>query len=443
MRKTSLIVFLVILYIFAFALSASAQMVIDYDEALQLAMERNRLLQLLKSDNEYANLQVKEAYSGAMPVISAIGSYSHNFIIPVMASDFEMNGEKMSFKMALARENNYYGSVELQQPLWIAGKIGIAIKIAKLYREIAETSVRKGEKDLRMQVTQAFYGYLMVQEYRALSEQAEEQIKSHLKNAKAMYEQGVVSEYDYIRAETELANFHPQVTAAQEACKIAEEGLRILLGLTPDEKFTVQGELKASHPQDVEIESAVAFALDNRTEVRQLGLQKQMLDKLVVIEQRNLYWPSFFFSASYTKQAQEDNFDWGNYFWGEGLSAGVSVSIPLFDGFKAHSRVQMAKIELRKNNINQQLLRDGLRIQIKTAASKLYEAKDKLDASLKAVETADRGYAIAEVRYREGLSTQVELLDARLAQTQAKTAELSARYDLIAAQSELENAMGK
>lgn len=427
----------------ACAAPAMAQMVIDFDQAMQMAKENNRQLKLLKADSEFARLQVKEAYSGAYPVVNAVGSYSRNILIPKLEQDFEMNGEKASFKMELGRDNNYYGSVTLDQPLWIAGKIGLAIKIAKIYQDLAETGVAKGEKDLRFQVTQAFYGVIVTNEFKNLTVKTEEQIKSHLKNAQAMFDQGVVSEYDLLRAEVELANFHPTVTASEEASKMAREGLRILLGLEPAQEFTLKGELSEITPDQIDLEDAVIFAEQNRIDYMQLGLQKKMYTQLLKIEQRSQYWPSFFLSMAYTRQAQEtDQTLYDNYFWSEGLSAGVSVTVPLFDGFKTRSRVQMAKVNLKKNDLMTMQAKDGIRLEIKSAFSKLYEAQDKLHASRKAAAQADKGYAIAEVRYQEGLSTQVELLDARLAQTQAQTSLLSAKFDLIVANAELKKAMG-
>ncbi len=217
--------------IILFAVCALAEEVIDFERAMELALENNRQLKMLKQDNRYAEFQVKEAYSGAMPQVSAMGSYSRNIMIPTLETDFVMNGQPMSFRMQMGRENNYYGEIRLQQPLWIAGKIGIAIEIAKIYKQISEKNVHRGEKELRYLVTRSFYGVLMAQEFEDLMVSAEQQIKSHLENARVMHQQGLVSEYDLLRAEVELANFHPNVTAAKEAYDMALEGLRILLGL--------------------------------------------------------------------------------------------------------------------------------------------------------------------------------------------------------------------
>jgi outer membrane protein TolC len=307
---------------------------------------------------------------------------------------------------------------------------------------VAELGVAQGECDLRLQVVQAFYGAILAKEYHQMMVDTKAQIESHLKNVQAMYEQGMVSEYDKLRAEVELANFSPQVTSAEEAWKMALEGLRMVLGLAPQDEFEPVGELAEITPKEVDINKAIDEAFSNRADYRQIGLRTQMLQQALKVEKRNQYWPSFFLSVNYQKQAQEKNLNFDEYFWGEGLSVGIACSIPLFDGFKTHNRIQMAKLNVHKAELMKSQAEDGIRIEIKQAVWKLEEASEKLQASQQAVQQAEKGYSIAEVRYQSGISTQVELLDARLSGTQAQISELSARYDLIVAKASLERAIG-
>jgi outer membrane protein TolC len=202
------------------------------------------------------------------------------------------------------------------------------------------------------------------------------------------------------------------------------------------------GDMQEVEPEAVDVNQAIAEAMQKRNDLKQLNLQGQMLESVLKVEKRNQFWPSFFLALDYQRQAQENDFEYNNYFWSEGFSAGISMTVPLFDGFKTHSRVQMAKVDLKKFQLTKGQVEDGIRMEVKTSAWKLNEAWDKLQASRKSVEQAVKGYSIAEVRYQNGISTQVELLDARLAETQAKISELSARFDLIVAKASLERAKG-
>ena len=421
-------------------LPAFAVRQIDFEQAMKLALENNKNLKMLKMDTEFADYQVKEAYSAAMPVVNAVGSFSHNFEIPEVR--FEIPGMG-TFTFPQGQENNYYSAIDVQQPIWIAGKVGIALKIAKLYREISVLGASQGESDLKLQVTQAFYGTILAKEFYNLAVNTEKQLNNHLMNVKSMFEQGVVSDYDRLRAEVEVANFRPQVVQAEEAWKTAKEALRIVMGLSPTDEFEPTGGIEKISVSDIDIDKTIEEAMNSRSDYQMLGIQQQMLSELLTIEQRNQYWPNLFASLSYSYMAQENDFKFSDYFWSDGLAVGVGIQIPLFDGFKTKNRVQQAKINIKKQDLILGQVKDGIIFEIKTAAWKLHEASEKLKASRVAVTQAEKGYSIAEVRYANGISTQIEVLDARLAETQAKIGELSALYELVTAKAALNRAVGK
>lgn len=419
--------------------ASAAPLEIDFDKAMELAKVNNRNLKLLRMEREIADLQVREAYATALPVVNATGSYSQNLWIPIIRVDTPFG----SFDFPQGRTHNYFGSVKLEQPIWLAGKVGIALKIAKIYREISRLGLAQGEADLRMQITQGFYGAILAREYQHLTIETEAQLNKHFKNVQAMYDQGLASEFDKLRAEVELANYQPQVIAAKESWKTAMESLRIMLGLDPTDEIILIGELDEIVPGEVEVDGAVNNALENRSDYKQLGIQKGILQQQLKLEKRNQFWPNIFFSFEYQRLAQENNLDFNDYFWSEGLIAGVGVQIPLFNGFKTSSKIQQVKVNLKRHAVATQQVEEGIRLEVKTSAWKLEEAREKLKAARKAVQQAEKGYAIAQVRYSNGISTQLELLDARLAETQAKIGELTARYDIIAAQASLRRAIGQ
>ena len=431
---------IVVAFLLASVLPAFAIRQINFKQAMKLALENNKNLKMLRMDTELADYQVKEAYSAAMPVVTAMGSFSHNFEIPEVR--FEIPGMG-TFTFPQGQENNYYSAIDVQQPIWIAGKVGIALRIAKLYREISILGASQGESDLKMLVTQAFYGVILAKEFSDLAVNTEKQLNDYLKNVKSMFEQGVVSDYDRLRAEVEAANFRPQVLQAEEAFKTAKEALRIVIGLSQEEEFKATGGIEEISASDVDIERTIEEALKSRADYQMLGIQQQMLGELLTIEQRNQYWPNLFGSMTYSYLAQENDFKFGDYFWSDGLAVGLGIQIPLFDGFKTKNRIQQAKINIKKQDLLLGQVKDGIIFEIKTSAWKLQEATEKLRASRQAVAQAEKGYSIAEVRYSNGISTQIEVLDARLAETQAKIGELSALYELITAKAALNRAVGK
>ena len=240
----------------------------------------------------------------------------------------------------------------------------------------------------------------------------------------------------------QVSNFYPQVISAQTTQKVAIEALAIALNLPKDQAIELTDNLFDYELGMVSTEDAYRIALENRPELKQLEFQEQMLKKLLKIEKHGIWWPNLFLVGGFSRTAQEPDFDWGNYYWMENLYAGLSLSIPLFDGFKSKYRAQQVKVDIKSLGIAQEQTARGINLELIQAQSKLEEALKNVSAQVEGKELAEKGFHIAEVRYENGLATQLEVMDAQVALNQAKTNELTARYDAITAQAALHKALG-
>ncbi|MFH1861225.1 MAG: TolC family protein, partial [bacterium] len=165
--------------------------------------------------------------------------------------------------------------------------------------------------------------------------------------------------------------------------------------------------------------------------------------KLLVIEKHGVWWPNVSLFGGYSRSAQEQNFEFQDYYWIENLYAGVSLNVPLFDGFRSKYRAQEVTTDIKRVRLQREQLVRGINLEIIQAQNKLNEALKNVRAQEEGVALARKGLEISEVRYQNGLATQLEVMDAQVALNQAKTNELSARYDAVSAYAELEKAMGR
>jgi len=168
-----------------------------------------------------------------------------------------------------------------------------------------------------------------------------------------------------------------------------------------------------------------------------------MLRKLLKIEKHGIYWPNLFLVGGYSASAQEPDYQWEDYYWMEGLYAGLSLSIPLFDGFKAKHRVQQVQVDIKTLQLQKELFTRAINLELIQAQSKMEEASKNVQAQMEGRQLAQKGLSIAEVRYESGLATQLEVMDAQIALNQARTNELTARFEAITARAELDKVLGR
>ncbi len=440
LRLTSLILLGLLFFV---TLTNAASRRLDWNDAWQLALEQNRALQLSREEVIKSRQKVREAYSAAMPTLNAVGLYTRNIEVPVFFIGMPDESDNMTVQpIKIGMENSYRGILELQQPIYVAGKIGLALRIAKNYLALTKTIETQTLQNLRLGLAQSYYGAILAGELVQVQQQALEQAQRHRDRTQLLFEQGTVSEYDNIRAEVGAANWEPLVLEAENNYRNALLQLQLLLGLSPEDSLTLTGSFDSNRglPESLGITVERAFA--QRPDLEAITHQRMMHQRLLTIEQRSLFWPSLYGSASVTWQTEADDFGFGDYSWTRSAAAGLTLSIPLFDGFATPARVQEVRSDLRSLDYQETDLRQSIHNEVESAHNELLRAQKALEVQQKNLAQAERGYEIAGVRYENGLSTQLELLDAELQVNMARVNRLRARYELTIARFALARAVG-
>jgi outer membrane protein len=416
---------------------------LNWNDAWQLALQQNRTLLGSREDITKAHAQVREAYGAAMPSISATGLYARNFELPVFFTKItDETGHSSLLRFEMGLENTYSGELALTQPIYVAGKIGLALRIAKSYLQLSKTGEKQTLEDLRLGLAQGYYGTMLAAELVGVQRQALEQARKHRDRTQLLFQQGTVSEYDKIRAEVGAANWEPVVLEAENNYRQALLQLQLLLGLSDADSVELVGAFDSSRTPPEPLDEAVQRALMQRPELEAVGHQRMIQRRLLAIERRNLYWPSLYGSANVTWQAQAEDFRFNNYDWIRSTAAGVALTIPLFNGFATPARIQQVQSDLRHLDYQEADLRQAVHNQVESAYNELNRALKALEVQEQNLAQAEKGYAIAEVRYDSGLSTQLELLDAELQVNMARANRVHALYDLTVARFAFARAVG-
>ena len=138
--------------------------IITLETAWELAARHNKDLQIARENVTVADGQVREAWSAALPTLSASGQYQRNFepsVFYISTTD-QNTGQETTQALKIGNDNAYTGILQVQQPLWVAGKIGLGLKAAKLYREVSQETLKSSSIDLRYLVAQDFFGILLI-----------------------------------------------------------------------------------------------------------------------------------------------------------------------------------------------------------------------------------------------------------------------------------------
>ncbi len=417
------------------------------EKAIDYAMVHNKELIAAREEIGGAKGKVRATWSNVLPKITAEGGYTYISEVPEInfkGPDYSSmlppgmpDIPPVEVKNKMGDENNYKAELKLSQLIFASGQAATGIKAMKFAAKATELKVAAKEDDVARQVAISFYTHLLAKELLAARLESLNTSQAHLADVRTKFKNGAASKFELLRSEVEVANLRPEVTKAQNGVKTSLDGLKLLLGYFMDKNPDITGSLELVK-EDAIFDSALNTALEERNELAALDA--------AIDGQKHATWsatagmlPKVMGFASYVWQKPwyfEE--DWTDYY-----TVGVGISIPLFDGLSALGKRREMAAEKQKSIKQKSALISAIDFTIRKALSDLDESEERVRETGENVGRANQVYQIAEVSYKNGAITNLEVLDAQLALTAAKTNHLKALYDFHLARVELLTAMSR
>jgi outer membrane protein TolC len=421
-------------------------LVLDRTQAVQLALEQNESYQAALLEEDRVSGQYIEARSGALPRLSLDGSYLRN--IDLQTSVFSMTDEEgntETMQIRFGTPHNYSVGLNLYQPLYAAGQVGAAIKIAGYGRKYTDAGIIQARHDISTAADRTYLDAVAAREAEMIFREAERLADSNLAVVRKLYEQGQVSEYDFLRAQVRAANTRPDRIAAVNRTRLAYDRLRNILALEPETEIKLASSIGEANIPDLTLKQLTGEALQNRPELHQSEQMIKINDKLITIASSG-YRPNLGISSRVQWDSFNDKFknvSISGDSWHRSWYVALVLDWPLFSGFETKGKTRQARVDYSQSKLaNSQLVR-RVRLEVKDAYGKVDEAKQRVEALGETVSQAERGVEIAQIRFNNGIGIQLELLDAQVALTTARVNRIRALYDLAVAVSEMRRVVGR
>ena len=332
--------------------------------------------------------------------------------------------------LPFGQKNQYNVGLDASQPLFSGGRISALNSIANAGRRSAEIDLAASRAQLRLSVTEAYFDAALTDRLVQIAESSLVQTETVFRQTRLSRQVGDKSEFDLLRAQVTRDNQRPLVIQRRTQRDLAYFRLKQLLNLPYQQPLVL-----ATDIGDAEIDAAVGelpaidTAATSRSSVRQAGEAVDVQEGLLRI-QRAQRLPSVALTSQLGRVAYPSGGLPGWSDFRQNWSVGVGLSMPLFTGgrIRGDELVARANVDEARLRLKQTIELAALDAQSTLAA--LAEAEAAWAASAGTAEQAARAYTIAEVRYREGISTQVELSESRILLQQAQANRALAARDL-------------
>lgn len=431
MRLTGFIIVMFLLWVWPSGLGAFD---LELDSAISMALKSNEIYLTALQDKLKAEGEITEARSGALPSLILDGKYTRNFEL----QELIFAGEKFT----IGAKNDYSISLNFDQTLFGGGRVFNAWKIANLYNKYASEGVKIARHSVIYGTRQAFFAVILVRDNVNVARDAVSQAEENYKVVNNMYRQGLVSEYDNLRAEVELANLIPQLTKAENDARIALSNLKYYIGYTgldelnPKFEFNLEDTI-ATPDLDASLKQAFTYRPDYVGQEYLIRAYK----KAIGIS-RSGRMPSLYFSSALSWDASVNETFPAKEDWIRSWSATLNMSFPIFDGFRSSGSVKKSKADYVKSSLAKGQMEDAIRLEVEEAISLIEESKKRLASGKRTIAMAEEGLRVANLRFKNGVGTQLEILSAQSALTQAKTNYVLAIYDYMISLAKYDKAIG-
>jgi len=335
-----------------------------------------------------------------------------------------------------------YGAT-LIQPLYLGGAGISGIQIANAFQRAVEQNLKSKKQNLIYQTANAFYACLLTSEIVNVQEEALAQTEANLEVVAKKLNVGSASGFDKMRAEVEVANLKPLVITARNNYKSALTQLKMILGLSRLEEIKVEGALTYIDDDfaSMSLLQIQGLALQHRPEFMALQNQKYITQKGISLARSN-FLPKMFFQTDYSYLAMKNDYKLAQDDFSKGFTSAISIQIPLFTGFKNSKQYQKAKLDHNIMLDTEKQLKDGIMAEVEISYNKYREAKEKYIAARHSVGLATEALRLANMMYKEGANTQLDVLNSQLALRQSRLNYVTSIYEYQMARYQLRKGAG-
>ena len=365
---------------------------ITLEQALELAKERANQIRLSELDIKKAEEEIKRVRAGILPQVSV--SYNYTYF-----------GQDLA--LGTTPHNRQSAVLQLNQTIFNK-QVFELIKLANIQRELQSLIKEDVQRTLQSQVKDLFYGLLYRKALIKLQEENLDYWEENYRRVSAKFSAGVVPKAELLRAQSQLEQAKAQLEQARADYLRALEDFKALLKLDGNVELEGTLELKEFSLKEEEL----LQALKEKNSTLRVSKKAVELAQGTVELKRAQKLPTVNGFASYQLFTGKRSFV-GDTEWLRGYSFGVSINYLIFDGFSRKAEISEAELDLLKQRENLLQLEYDLGARLRGILLSINSLKTQIKAVQSSLEFAKEGLRLSTERYRLGVGSQLELLEAR------------------------------
>lgn len=418
------------------------------NQAVDYAIKHNINVKNSQLDAVSAEARIGEIRAAGLPQVSANLGFIDNLIIQrifLPASFADPNASPDAPPIPAKFGVTYQGSANATiNQLIFSGSYFIGLKAAATYRELAQKNITQSKVTVAENVTKAYYSAQVAEERAKVLDLNITRVDSLMRETQIMNQSGFVELLDVNRLEVQVNNLKTERQKVQNLIELSYALLKYQMGMPLTDPIKLTDNIN-----EVNVDALKPNALttginySSRVEFSLLDTQAKLAE-LDIRNTKSGYLPTVSASLGYGHNNGRNSI--GDLFgskWFNSSVLSLNVNIPIFDGFSKRYQIDQKKIALDKVKNGQTLLKQSIDLQASQADITIKNAYATLETQKRNQDLAAEIVRVSKIKYKEGVGSNIEVINAESSFKEAQTNYFSALYDLLIAKVDLSKAKGE
>lgn len=427
-----------------FAVSVYAQTPLTLQYAMQIGLDNSKMLKVSELNAVAAQEKYREVNSNRWASLTFQGRYTRLSSVPpfILTLPISIPGLGNSFTISQNVYDAYNLQATLQQPVFTGFQLENASKAAEKTAAATAYDAKADKSNLKVQIATAYWDVYQALQARQFMQENLDRTNSHYKQAQDMLNQGMLTQSDVLSAKVQVSNSELLLLDAENNLRLAAVTLNNVLGVPLNTQYVISSTPQAGDTTLPDIGKLLQDALNNRSELHSLKLKAQAADAAVGAAW-GAYLPQIAVVGDYYYQRPNQRImptlDAFKTTW----DASVVVSLNIWNWGQTESKVDEARAQREQVELLEEQTADAVYLDVTQSFLNFKQAKDKITVAETAVKDAEESYRISDQKFKVGLVTNTDLMDAEVALLQAKLNYSQALTGLEISRVNLEKATGQ
>lgn len=418
--------------------NAQEKVMLTVEKAVETGLSNNKNLKIAFYGLKGAEAKLSETGTSRLPSLSA--SFVYTRLSEV--DPFVLTTPFGTFDISPSILNSYTNKLTLTQPIFTGFKLSSATELAEIGMESAREDYNKNRDDVVLSVKTAYWNLYKAKEFSKLLEENIQQINARLKDAKNLFDQGLITRNDVLKLEVQLSDIMYRKTDADNGVELARLALNNAMGIKLTTPTDISDKVEKIEPATLNLDDLINTAKSNRPEIKSAGLRMKAGETNITMAKSGWY-PQVAAVGNYNySRPNQRIFPTKDEFRGT-WDISLSVSFNIWNWMATSYQTEQAEVQLEQAKDGYKSIEDLVTLDVTQSYLSVKQAYNKVQISELGVKQAAENYRLTADRFKQGLVLSADVIDAEVALLQAKTNLNNSTVDYMISLAKLNRAIGK